>query len=379
MNKKIALSLVAVVLTVTMAACQLSSYLGTPTPSVAPTPTTSTSLPNPQPASLANQQDQLVALYQAVSPGVVTVQTSNALGSGWVYSSDGYIVTNQHVVSTAKQVEVDFPSGTKVYGTVVGSDPNTDLAVIKVDVPADQLDVLPLGDSDQLQIGQTVVAIGDPLTVTLNGSMTTGIISGLGRSEDSNVPTAGGSYYAAGDFVETDALLNHGNSGGPLLNLSGQVVGVARSIQVDPSTGLPSGLGFAISVNVVKRVVPQLIQTGKFDFPYLGISTIDTLPLDVINQLGLKSNTGAYVTNVVPGGPCGQAGIQAGTQPSSVPNLNSGGDLIIAVDGQPVQVFADLIRYLVLNKSPGDTITLTILRGSQQLDVPITLGVRPTQ
>jgi len=376
MNKKYALSLAAVVLVVTMVACQLSGYLATPTLSVAPTPTISTKLPNSQPASVTNQQDQLVALYQAVSPGIVTVQTSNALGSGWVYSSDGYIVTNQHVVSTAKQVEVDFPSGTKVYGTVVGSDPNTDLAVIKVDVPADQLDVLPLGDSSQLQIGQVAIAIGDPLT--LNGSMTTGIISGLGRTDDSNVQTSDGNYYAAGDFIETDALINHGNSGGPLLNLSGQVIGVARSLQIDPSTGLPSGLGYAISVNVVKRVVPQLIQTGKFDFPYLGISTIDKLPLDVINQLGLKSDTGAYVTNVVPGGPCDQAGIKAGTQPSSVANLNSGGDLIIAVDGQPVQVFADLIRYLVLNKSPGDTITLTVLRGSQQLDLQVTLGVRPS-
>ena len=373
MNKKITLSIVALLLTATLLACQFTSLV----PSAAmPTPTTSAALPSPQAVDLASQQDMLIALYQAVSPGVVTIVTSTALGSGWVYSSDGYIVTNWHVVGSETQVEVDFPTGNKVFGNVIGSDPNSDLAVIKVNVSADLLHPLALGDSDLLQIGQVAIAIGDPLR--LNGTMTVGIIAGLGRSDESNVQSSSGTYFSAGDFIETDALLNHGNSGGPLLNLAGQVIGVNRSIQIDQSTGLPSGLGYAISVNVVKRVVPALIQNGKFDYPYLGLSTLDNLPLSVINELGLKSTTGIYVTAVTPGGPAETAGLIAGTTATSNPNINAGGDLIVAVDGQPVMVFDNLMRYLVLNKSPGDTVTLTVLRGDQQVEIPLVLGTRPT-
>ena len=374
MKRKVLLIVVAVVLAVTLIACQLTSLVPT---AVAPTPTaTSTVLPPvSQSGTSGDEEARLIAIYLAVNPGVVTIQTSNALGSGWVYSSDGYIVTNQHVVESETQVEVDFVSGYKTYGTVVGTDPNSDLAVIKVDVPAEELHPLSLGDSDLLQVGQTVVAIGDPLT--LNGTMTAGIVSALGRSEDSNAPTSGGGYFAAGDFIETDALLNHGNSGGPLLNLDGQVVGVNRSIQLDPTTGVSSGLGYAISVNIVKRVVPELIEKGKFDYPYLGLSTYDNFPLSVIQELGLQSTTGAYITAVSPGGPAEQAGLVAGTQPTSIQGLYAGGDLIIAVDGQPAKVFADALRYIVLHKSPGDTITLTILRGDQQMDIPLTLGTRP--
>ena len=372
MNKKITLSIVVALLAVTMAACQFAS----PVPGTAmPTPTTSAASPVSQTVNLINQQDKLISLYQAVIPGVVTVQTSSALGSGWVYSTDGYIVTNAHIVGTDTKVEVDFPTGNKVYGNVVGADQRTDLAVIKVTVPADQLHPLALGDSNTLQVGQTVAAIGNPELLT--GSMTTGIVSAVGRSQPSNVQATSGGYYVTGDIIQTDALLNHGNSGGPLLNLDGQVVGVSWAIQVDLNSGTSSGIGYAISINTVKRVVPELIQNGKFDFPYLGLSTQDNLPLAVIDALGLKSTTGAYVADVTAGGPADKAGLRAGTVATSFPQFKSGGDLIIAVDGQPVQVFDDVVRYLLLQKSPSDTITLTILRGDQQLDLPITLGVRP--
>jgi 2-alkenal reductase len=324
---------------------------------------------------LVNQQDKLVSLYQAVIPGVVTVQTSTGLGSGFVYSSDGYIVTNAHVVGTEAKVEVDFTDGTKVYGNVVGADQNSDLAAIKVNVPAAQLHPLSLGDSDTLNVGQTVAAIGDPELLT--GSMTTGIVSAVGRSQPSNVQVSSGTYYATGDIIQTDALLNHGNSGGPLLNLDGQVVGVNWSMQIDTETGYPTGIGYAISINTVKRVVPELIQNGKFAYPYLGLSTQDSLPLDVINALGLKSTTGAYVAQVVAGEPADKAGIKAGTVATSYPNFKSGGDLIVAVDGQPVQVFDDLMRYLILHKSPGDKVVLTVLRGDQKVDITVTLGTRP--
>jgi len=373
MNKKVTLSLVVVLLTATLLACQFSGLA--PTSTAAPTPTTSAALPSTQAVDLVNQQDKLVSLYQAVSPGVVTILAGDALGSGWVYSTDGYIVTNAHVVGAEKKVEVDFPTGNKVYGNVVGTDQNSDLAVIKVSVSGDVLHPLSLGDSDSLRIGQIVAAIGDP--EALLGSMTTGIISALGRSQSSNAQTSSGSYYATGDIIQTDALLNHGNSGGPLLNLNGQVVGINYAVQIDSQSGNSSGIGYAISINTVKRVVPELIQSGKFAYPYLGISTQDNLPLDVINALGLKSTTGAYVGEVVADGPADKAGLRGGTVATSFPQFKSGGDLIVAVDGKPVLLFDDLMRYLVLHKSPGDTISLTVLRGDQKVDITLTLGARP--
>lgn len=381
MNKKVSLSIIAVALAVIMAACSFSTFVPTAAPAVIPTPTTSTStstspaLPAGQPGSSGDQQAQLEALYQAVMPGVVTVQTTSGLGTGWVYSTDGYIVTNAHVVGTETKVEVDFTDGTKVYGNVVGADQNADLAVVKVTVPAAQLHPLALGDSDLLKVGETVAAIGDPEMLT--GSLTVGVVSAVGRSQPGNVQVSSGTYYATGDIIQTDALLNHGNSGGPLLNLAGQVVGVNWSVQIDTETGYPTGIGYSISINTVKRVVPELIQTGKFAFPYLGLSTQDSMPLDVINTLGLKSTTGAYVVQVVPGGPADKAGIKAGTVATSTQGLNSGGDLIVAVDGKPVMVFDDLMRYLILQKSPGDTVVLTVLRGDQKLDISVTLGTRP--
>jgi 2-alkenal reductase len=190
-----------------------------------------------------------------------------------------------------------------------------------------------------------------------------------------------GGYYSSGDIIQTDAALNPGNSGGPLLNLNGEVVGVNSAIRTTgyTDTGEPvnSGIGFAISINIVRRVVPSLIANGRFEYPYLGISTSDNLALMDIEALGLQSNTGIYVTSVVPGGPAEQAGVLAASQTISTSGLRAGGDLIIAVDGTPVQWFDDLMRYLILNKAPGDTVVLTVLRGSEQVDLTLTLAARP--
>jgi S1-C subfamily serine protease len=333
---------------------------------------------------LVNQESRLMTLYTQVSPGVVAIRAyasngTGSLGSGWVYSGDGYIVTNDHVVTGAAKVEVDFPSGYKTYGTVVGADPHSDLAVIKVSAPASELHPLTLGDSSTLQPGQIVVAIGNPFG--LNGTMTTGIVSAVGRAITTDVQASTGGYYSSGDIIQTDAALNPGNSGGPLLNLNGEVVGVNSSIRTTgyTDTGEPvnSGIGFAISINIIKRVVPKLIADGKFDYPYLGISTSDNLTLADIEALGLKSNTGIYVTGVVLGGPAEQAGIRAASQAISSSGLKAGGDLIIAVDGTPVQWFDDLMRYLILNKAPGETVVLTVLRGDQKVDLTLTLAARP--
>jgi S1-C subfamily serine protease len=385
MNKKVTLSLVLVVLAASLVACQLTTFFPTATPTPMPTATTGPALLLPSTTTdLSNQQDRFTAIYQQSSPGVVTVLTTTGLGSGWVYSADGYIVTNNHVVETETQVEVDFASGLKTFGNVIGTDAYSDLAVIKVDVAASELHPLPLGDSNALQVGQTVIAIGNPFG--LSGTMTSGIISALDRALPSTTTaqaTSGG-YFSTPDIIQTDTAINPGNSGGPLLDLNGEVIGINSDFIPTSTTasgqGVNSGIGFAISINLVKRVVPSLIQNGKFDFAYLGIATIDDLPLSVIQSLGLTSTSGAYVTNVVAGGPAEKAGIQAGTTPLDLPGyqgLNKGGDLIIAIDDQPVVTFYDMIRYLALYKSPGDTVTLTVMRGDQKVDVSVVLGKRP--
>jgi len=330
-------------------------------------------------------QEALVTLFEKVSPGTVAIFTATGQGSGFVYDNQGHIVTNFHVVSQTEDkpvdvVEVRFPSGYMVYGSVIGIDLDSDIAVVKVEAPAEELKPLPLGDSSQLKVGQTVVAIGNPFG--LENTMTVGVVSALGRTLDSqHAATSSGVFFSAGDIIQTDAAINPGNSGGPLFNILGEVIGINRAIRTtsytDTGEPLNSGIGFAISINIVKRVVPVLIETGKYDYPYLGISSSSSLNLAAVEALGLSQYTGAYITSVVKGGPADQAGIKAGTTPTNYPTLLAGGDLIIAIDGREVRVFDDLLAYLVSNKGPGDTVVLTVLRGDEKLDIPVTLGSRP--
>jgi 2-alkenal reductase len=379
MNKKISLSVAVVTLAITLVACQFTSLVPSAmAPTVAPLPISSAL------QDMSTQQDQLMAIYSQFNPGVVSIRTTADEGTGWVYSGDGYIVTNNHVVNGETNVEVDFATGLKIYGKVVGTDAYSDLAVIKVDVTASELRPLPLGDSSALQVGQTVIAIGNPFG--LSGTMTTGIISSLGRSVPSEIQAQAGGYFSTSDVIQTDTAINPGNSGGPLLDLKGEVIGINSDFVTNSTTasGQPvnSGIGFAISINTVKRVVPSLIKTGKFSYAYLGVSTLKDqyFTLDVINALGLKSTTGTYVIGVTPGGPAATAGIRAGTTPlaqQDYAGLNAGGDLITAIDGHPVLSYDDMIRYLDVYKSPGDTVTLTVLRGDQKVDVPVVLGTRP--
>ena len=382
------------ILALSVLSCQVTGLVSLATPQAPVVPTQAVKQPTLpsvlQNSGVTQQQDLLVALYEHAIPGIVALRVvtseGGGQGSGLVYDADGHIVTNYHVVTGATKVEVDFSSGYKTYGTVIGIDLDSDLAVIKVDAPAEELHPLTLGDSDQLKVGQMVIAIGNPFG--LSGTMTTGIISSLGRTLASARNTLSGYPFTAGDIIQTDAALNPGNSGGPLFNLNGEVIGINRAIQTTnyTLTGEPvnSGIGFAISINIIKRVVPVLIKEGKYDYPYLGITCLDDryFSLDVIEALGLKSYTGAYVMNVVLGGPADQAGLRAGNRPTSIADpriedLQAGGDLITAIDGQAVYRFDDLLRYLINNKSPGDTVTLTVLRGDQQLDLIITLDKRP--
>ncbi len=338
----------------------------------------------PTVVDLAGGQDVLVALYKRVSPGIVTIQVVTdqgaGLGSGIVLDTDGHIVTNYHVVDGASKLEVDFISGFKARATVIGTDLDSDLAVVQVKAPASELHPVPLGDSSKLEVGQTVVAIGNPFGLT--GTMTTGIVSAVGRTLSSIRTSNTGGNFSAGDVIQTDAAINPGNSGGPLLNLNGEVIGINRAIRttnVDPTTGEPSnsGIGFAVAVNIVKKVVPVLIKSGKYDYPYMGITSREVLTLDDQEALGLPQSTGAYVITVEAGGPADKAGLKGGTKDTSVSDLPAGGDLIIAADGSPVRVYGDLIGYLMEFKSPGDQLKLTILRDGQQKEVTLTLGKRP--
>ncbi len=315
MNKKFTLTFSIIILTALMGCSAMNAIF--PAINAAPTAAPLTTISSSTSPDLAASQGILTNIYQTYSPGVVTIQTPTGLGSGWVYNGSGIIVTNAHVVETETQVEVDFSSGLKTFGTVIGVDTYSDLAVIQVTVDASILHPLPMGDSEALQVGQSVIAIGNPFG--LAGTMTTGIISALGRALPGNVTDPSGASYTSADIIQTDAAINPGNSGGPLMNLNGEVVGINSSIE-STSTGtggqpVNSGIGFAISINLVKKVVPSLISSGKYAYPFLGVSTIDGLSLSEITALGLKSTSGAYVTSVVAGGPAATAGIVAGTTP----------------------------------------------------------------
>jgi len=371
------------VLTFAIMACQspLTSAQTVPTIDANTTSTGGTSPPividgevNP-----AAQQEALVTLYENASKGTVAIITDTGQGSGFVYDELGHIVTNFHVIEGAHDVEVRFVSGFMAYGTVIGEDTDSDLAVVKVDAPANELFPQPLGDSTQLKVGQTVVAIGNPFG--LESTMTVGIISALTRTLESAHASPEGNFFTAGDIIQTDAAINPGNSGGPLFNIKGEVIGVNRAIRTTSvnEAGQPvnSGVGFAISSNMVKRVSPYLIRDGKYDYPYIGISSNNLLTLQMVNALGLKQYTGAYVTSIAPGGPADQAGIKAGNERTNIPGLLGGGDLITAIDGQSIRSFDDLLAYLITSKGPGDVITLTVLRGEETLDIPLTLGSRP--
>jgi S1-C subfamily serine protease len=333
----------------------------------------------PPSVDLISSQDTLIELYEMVNPGVVALRVLNSsggsLGSGFVIDKEGHIITNYHVISQQTELEVSFPTGYKTRGQVIGLDPDSDLAVLKVDVPAEILFPLSLGDSDQVQVGQMVVAIGNPFG--LEGTMTIGIVSGLGRTVASQRTGAAGSVFTVGDVIQTDAAINPGNSGGPLLNLNGEVIGVNESILTGDDSRSNSGVGFAISVNMLKRVVPSMIEKGSHDYPYLGIFSKGELSLLEQEALGLPQSTGVYITQVEPGGPAERAGIKAGDRNSSIPGVPAGGDLIIAVDGQTVLDFNDLIVYITKFKAPGDTVSLTIIRGDEQIQLDLTLAERP--
>lgn len=314
-------------------------------------------------------QTALVALYQQASPAVVYIIVPNVgSGSGFVYNAAGYIVTNNHVISGGNNYEVVFADGNRERATLVGSDVDSDLAVLKVESLPASVTPLPLAETDSLAVGQFVVAIGNPFGE--QGSMSLGIISALGRSLESQRSVGSSGTYSLPEVIQTDAPINPGNSGGPLLNLEGAVVGINSAIA--STTGTNSGVGFSIPVQAIRQIVPSLIAEGRYRYPYMGASFDPEISLEDESLYGLSQTQGAYVVTVTPGGPAAQAGLI----PANL-NTGRGGDLVIAIDGRAVTNFADMNSYLVFHTTVGQTVDLTILRDGQEILLPLTLGERP--
>ncbi len=293
-------------------------------------------------------------------------EQQQAQGSGWVYDSDGHIVTNQHVVANANSLSVHFWNGATYPATVVGTDRSTDLAVIKVDAPSSLLYPLKVGNSEALEVGDGVVAIGSPFG--LEGTVTSGIVSALHR--EMKAPN----NFTITDSIQTDAAINHGNSGGPLLNAEGKVIGV--NAQIESDSGGNDGVGFAIPSNTVASIVPRLISNGKVVHAYLGVQ-IEPIPQGVAQQL--KMAPGVEVTDVRAGTPADSAGLhaQSGSRTVEGESYPTGGDVITSFDGKQITT-AQQLQDAVDAKQPGDTVTITYVRGGKRRTVNVTLASRPS-
>jgi serine protease Do len=364
-----------------------------PTPAMQPASAQAPAANN-QPLGTTDESPILEAIYRKVNPSVVQVvnlaQSSGRLrslgtvpqgeGSGFVWDTQGHIVTNDHVVEGADQLQVIFADGTQVDAKLVGTDPNGDIAVIQVDPSqVNQLVPVEVGDMSQVQVGQLVAAIGNPFG--FQGTMTRGIVSALGRSIPSQT------QYSIPEAIQTDAAINPGNSGGPLLNEQGQVIGVNDQIQ--SASGSNSGVGFAIPISIVDRIVPSLIKSGSYQHAYLGLSG-GTYSRAWSQALGFPVDAkGVYVFAAAQGGPAARAGLKGGTQDTSVllgvdntgaTYLQSGGDLITAVNGQPLTKMDDLLMYLEEKTSPGQTVQLSVTHSNgQQATLSVRLSARPAQ
>jgi S1-C subfamily serine protease len=345
-------------------------------------------LPQTAPSQASGKGSTVNQIYQQDSPGVAFIQAQSApqpsqlnpfggsgggtaTGSGFVIDQEGHVLTNAHVVDGADKIEVTLgntDNSQPVGAEVVGKDPSTDVALLKVDAPSDELHPLSLGNSSDVQVGDPVVAIGNPFG--LDRTVTTGIVSALQR--EIKAPNG----FTINNVIQTDAAINPGNSGGPLLDASGRVIGINSQIE-SAGGGGNVGIGFAVPINTAHQVVQQLLSNGQVEHAYLGISGTDLTP-QVADVLNLPMKQGALVQTVVANGPADDAGVKGGTATVSIAGqqLRAGGDVITAVDGNPVTGMDDVIS-AVNQKQPGDDVQLSLAHGDQERTVTVTLGNRP--
>jgi len=347
------------------------------------------SLTSPAPlAPLTDDERNNIDIYQKYSLGVVNITSTSVaydfffravpqsgMGSGAIIDTQGHIVTNYHVIRDAELLEVTLPNKTKHKAKVVGTDQNNDLAVIQIDVPGGGVTPIPMGTSKGLQVGQKVLAIGNPFG--LDRTMTTGIISALGRS----IQTDNGRIID--DIIQTDASINHGNSGGPLLNNQGQIIGINAAILSPNDTG-NYGIGFAIPVDTVRRITDEILRLGYVRHAYLGVDPRGLLSLGdnpgLADALDLQTDRGLLVGRVPPDGPLAQAGIREATKRVRIGNymVQAGGDVILAIAGKDVNSFVELASE-VDHHRPGETIAVTVLRNNRKTDLQVTLQEQPRQ
>lgn len=296
-----------------------------------------------------------------------------ALGSGFVYDEDGHIITNYHVISDPNSVEVTFVDGDSYTAKIIGKDPYSDIAVLEITEDDFQKQIPPLkaANSSALQVGEQVIAIGNPFG--LSGTLTSGVISQMGRVLPNDI-----TGYSISNIIQTDAAINPGNSGGPLLNSKGELVGMNTAIF--SNTGVYSGVGFAIPSNMVQKVVSSLLINGSYEHPYMGISGISLSP-EISNASQLNDTKGILVVDITADSPADKAGIRGGDVLSSVDgqDMRLGGDVIVAVDNQTVRVMEDLLSYLEEQKAVGDNIELTVIRDGKTEHIDLILAARPSQ
>ena len=367
--------------TIFIVAC--ASLQNLPIPELVSTPVSTDGPPPAHSLSPSDQEQTIIELYRRANPAVVNVTTFTAevgpdapemgmgQGSGFLYDRQGRVVTNNHVVENATRVEVTFFDGTTQEARVLGVDPDSDLAVLEVDVVPTDIQPLSLGDSDVLQVGQTVAAIGN--SFGLEGTLTIGIVSSVGR-----VVPSGLSQFSIPQMVQTDAAINPGNSGGPLLNLQGEVIGVNTQILSGDGSRANAGVGFAVPANIIRKVAPALIAYGSYTWPWLGVrgGTVSAM-IAKANDLG--EIRGAYIAEVLPDGPAAKAGLQGADREVEMDGLPVpvGGDVVIAVDGQAIVSFDDLLEHIAIRSEVGQTLQLTIVRAGQEKTVAVTLEARP--
>lgn len=319
----------------------------------------------------------LVEIFEMAEPGVVRLNVDRGeltnvgdggVGSGFVYDKRGHIITNAHVITEAREITVTFLDGSSYIAQTVGIDPFTDIAVLLVDVDPALLKPLKFGDSSGLKVGQPAVAIGNPFG--LSGSMTSGIISQIGRLLPSNTG------YSIPDVIQTDAAINPGNSGGPLLNMRGEVIGINNAIQ--STTGEFAGIGFAIPSQTVIKVAPTLISDGKYSHPWIGVSGKD-LNLKLANVMDIDTSIGFLVISVIDGSPADVAGILGSDVEMMIDGELElvGGDVIVGVDDQDIRKIDDILLHLQRTKSVGDVLQLEIIRDGMHMNVDLVLAERP--